>query len=346
MPTSGSEIEKIMRALLTECVLDRAQVNIVAACLSCLSIAAPFSLCAQTYPSKPIRVIVPYAAGGAGDIMGRVIGQKLTDMWGQQVQVELRPGAAGMIGAATVAKSPADGYTVLLGAQAETTVNQSLYSKITYDPQKDLVPVAMAGLLPLVLIVNPSLPVKSVRDFVSLARSKPGEVTYGTAGHGTTAHLAMEHLKRVTGIDLTHVTYKGGAEVVVAVIGGHVFSFFSGIPPALPNIGSGRLRALAVSTQQKVSVLPGVPTVSEAGIPDFDIANWFGYFVPMGTPKEVIARLNAGVQAAMRDPEVRRQLDRQGIVPRETTQADFAGFVALEQTKYARIIKESGIKVD
>ncbi len=334
-----------MRALLTERALDRVHVDI-AAFLGGLCIAASFPLWAQTYPGKPIRVIVPYAAGGAGDIMGRVIGQKLTETWGQQVQVELRPGAAGMIGAAAVAKSPADGYTVLLGAQAETTVNQSLYSKIAYDPQKDLVPVAMAGLLPLVLIVNPSLPVKSVREFVSLARGKPGEVTYGTAGHGTTAHLAMEHLKRVSGIDLTHVTYKGGSEVVVAVIGGHVFSFFSGIPPALSNIASGRLRALAVSTQQRVAVLPGIPTVAEAGIPQFDIANWFGYFVPTGTPKEAIAKLNAGVQAAMRDPEVRRQLDRQGIVPRETTQADFAGFVALEQTKYAQIIRESGIKAD
>ena len=318
----------------------------VAALVSCASIAASLPLSAQTYPAKPIRVIVPYAAGGAGDIVGRVIGQKLTDAWGQQMIVDLRPGAAGMIGAAAVAKSAADGYTVLLGAQAETTVNQSLYSKINYDPSKDLVPVAMAGLLPLVLVVSPSLPAKSVREFIALARAKPGEVTYGTAGHGTTAHLAMEYLQRVSRVSLTHVTYKGGSEVVTAVMGGHVVSFFSGIPPALAHIGSGRLRALAVSTLRRVDVFPQVPTVAESGIPEFDIANWFGYFVPAGTPQAIVARLNAGVQSAIKDPGVREQLARQGIVLAETTQEAFASFVAVEQQKYAKIIRESGIRVD
>ena len=313
---------------------------------TCVALGAASPLCAQGYPAKPVRVIVPYAAGGAGDIMGRVVGQKLTDAWGQQVIVEMRPGAAGMIGASAVAKSPADGYTVLLGAQAETTVNQNLYSKINYDPQKELVPVALAGLLPLVLVVTPSLPAKSVREFIALAKAKPREVTYGTAGHGTTAHLAMEYLQRVSRVELTHVTYKGGSEVVIAVAGGHVVSFFSGIPPALAHIGSGRLRALAVSTAQKVEVLPNVPTVAESGVPDFDIANWFGYFVPAGTPEAVIAKLNAGIQQAIKDPGIKEQLGRQGIVLAETTQQAFAGFVTSEQKKYARIIKESGIRAE
>jgi tripartite-type tricarboxylate transporter receptor subunit TctC len=308
--------------------------------------AASHSALAQAYPSKPVRIIVPYAAGGAGDIMGRVIGQKLTDLWSQQIVVDLRPGAAGMIGAAAVARSPADGYTVLLGAQAETAVNQILYARISYDPQKDLVPIAMAGLLPMVLVVSPTLPVKSLREFIALARSKPAEVTYGTAGHGTTAHLAMEYLKRVSHTDLTHVTYRGGSEVVTAVMGGHVASFFSGIPPALPQIGAGRLKALAVSTIKRVEVLPGVATVAESGVPGFDIANWFGYFVPAGTPAAVVATLNGGIQSAIKDPGVRAQLNRQGIVEVETTQEEFANFVALEQKKYARIIKDSGIKVD
>lgn len=318
----------------------------VAAFAACVSLGASLQSSGQPYPSKPIRVIVPYAAGGAGDIMGRVIGQKLNDAWGQQVVVDMRPGAAGMIGASAVAKSPPDGYTVLLGAQAETTVNQSMYSKINYDAQKELVPVAMAGVLPLVLVVTPALPVKSLRDFINLAKAKPREVTYGTAGLGTTAHLAMEYLQRASRIELTHVTYKGGAEVVIAVAGGHVVSFFSGIPPALPHIGSGRLRALGVSTAHRVDVLPDVPTVAEAGVPDFDIANWFGYFVPTGTPAAIVAKLNAGIQSAVRDATVKEQLARQGIVLVETTQEKFASFVSAEHKKYAKIIKDSGIRAD
>jgi len=318
----------------------------IAAFAACVLIGASLQSFAQVYPSKPIRVIVPYAAGGAGDIMGRVIGQKLNDAWGQQVVVDMRPGAAGIIGASAVAKSPPDGYTVLLGAQAETTVNQSMYSKINYDAQKELVPVAMAGLLPLVLVVTPAFPVKSLRDFINLAKAKPREVTYGTAGLGTTAHLAMEYLQRASRIELTHVTYKGGAEVVIAVAGGHVVSFFSGIPPALPHIGSGRLRALGVSTAQRVDVLRDVPTVAESGIPDFDIANWFGYFVPTGTPEAVAAKLNMGIQSAIKDPLVKEQLARQGIVLVEMTQDRFAAFVSAEHKKYAKIIKDSGIRAD
>lgn len=301
---------------------------------------------AQSYPAKPVRVIVPYAAGGAGDIMARVFGQKLNDAWGQQVIVEMRPGAAGMIGASAVAKAAPDGYTVLLGAQAETTVNQSMYSKINYDAQKELVPVAMAGILPLVLVVTPTLPARTLRDFIALARSQPREVTYGTAGLGTTAHLAMEYLQRASRIELTHVTYKGGSEVVIAVAGGHVVSFFSGIPPALPHIGSGRLRALGISTARRVDVLPDVPTVAEAGVRDFDIANWFGYFVPTGTPDPVVTKLNAGIQSAIRDAAVKEQLARQGIVLSESTPEKFAGFVSAEHKKYAKIIKDSGIRAD
>jgi tripartite-type tricarboxylate transporter receptor subunit TctC len=315
-------------------------------CLTGVVFAMPWQISAQGYPVKPVRVIVPYAAGGAGDIMGRVYGQKLAELLGQPFVVELRPGAAGMLGTAAVAKSAPDGYVVLLGAQAETTVNQNLYSKMSYDPLKDLVPVAMAGILPLVLVVTPALPARSVKEYVALARGRPGELTYGTAGHGTTAHLGMEYLRRAAGIDLVHVTYKGGSEVVTAVAGGHVMSFLSGIPPALPHIQSGRLRAIGISTKDRVQVLADVPTLAEGGIKGFDIANWFGYFTPAGTARDVIARLNTGVQTAIRDPEVRKVLDRQGIVPLETTPDDFARFTASEARKYAQIIRESGIRIE
>jgi len=315
-------------------------------CLAGALSMVPSQILAQGYPAKPVRVIVPYAAGGAGDIMARVYGQKLAELLAQPFVVDLRPGAAGMLGTAAVAKSAPDGYVVLLGAQAETTVNQNLYSRMSYDPLKDLLPVAMAGILPLVLVVTPALPASSVKEYVALARGRPGELTYGTAGHGTTAHLGMEYLRRAMGIDLVHVTYKGGSEVVTAVAGGHVMSFLSGIPPALPHIQSGRLRAIGISTKDRVHVLADVPTLAEGGIKGFDIANWFGYFVPAGTARDVVARLNSGVQTAIKDPEVRKILERQGIVPAATTPDEFARFTASEAKKYAQIIRDSGIRIE
>lgn len=301
----------------------------------------------QTYPSKPVRVIVPYVPGGAGDIMARVIGQKMTESWGRQVIVENRPGATGMIGAAAAAKAAPDGHTLLLGYTSEIAINPSLFSKMTYDPAKELTPIAMAGVLPLLLVSNPSLPVKSVRELIALAKARPGEITYGSAGNGTPAHLGMEYLKRTAKVDMIHVPYKGGAEVVSAIIGGHVMLFFSGIPPAIPHVKTGKLRALAVSTARRVPMLADTPTVTESGgIRGFDIAAWFGYFAPAGTPKDIINKVNAAVNAILRNPDIARQFERQGIVISEMSLEQFASFIDAETRQYGRLVKESGARAE
>jgi tripartite-type tricarboxylate transporter receptor subunit TctC len=301
---------------------------------------------AQVFPSKAVRVVVPYAPGGAGDIMARTIALRLTESWGQQVIVENRPGAAGMIGAAAVAKANPDGYTVLLGYTSEIAVNPSLYRKMAYDPLQDLAPVTLAGILPLLLVSNPSLPVRTVRDIVTLARTRPGEMTYGSAGSGTPAHLGMEYLKRTAGIDITHIPYKGGSEVVTAILGGHVMLFFSGIPPAIPHVKSGRLRPIAVSTRQRARILPDVPTVEQSGIRGFDLSGWFGYFVPTGTPREVIDKFHAAVNSILMTPEVVKQFDQQGIITMNMTPEAFSSFIRSEFQKYSKIVRESGAQVN
>lgn len=301
---------------------------------------------AQEYPTKTVRIIVPYAPGGAGDVMARVIGHKMSDSWGQQVIVDNRPGAAGMIGAAIVAKSLPDGHTILLGYTSEIAVSPNLYSKMTYDPLRELSAVAMAGVLPLLLVANPSLPVRSVKDMLALAKARPGQITYGSAGNGTPAHLGMELLKTIAKVDMTHVPYKGGAEVVTAILGGHVMLFFSGIPPAIPHVTAGKLRALAVSTKSRAPSLPEIPTVAESGVPGFDLSGWFGYFVPAGTPRQVIDKINEAVNSAIKNPDVAKQFDRQGVVVSVMSPPELAAFVDRETKKYAQVIKQSGAKAD
>lgn len=310
--------------------------------LAAVLVAVPAAI-AQTFPGKLVRVIVPYSPGGSGDIMARVIGQRLAQSWGQQVIIENRPGANGMIGAAAAAKAVPDGYTLLLGYTSEIVINPSLYRKLAYDPAKELDPITMAGTLPLLLIGNPSFPAKGLKDLVALARARPGDVLYGSAGIGSPAHLGMEYLGRLTRTSMTHVTYKGGADAVLAVIGGQVMVFFSGIPPAIPHVQSGRLRALAVSTAARVAVLPNVPTVAESGAPGFDMTAWFGYFAPTGTPAEAVNRVAEGVGAALRDAQIVRQLEAQGIVVVEMAPARFSEFVRRDAQQYARIIREAGV---
>ena len=311
-----------------------------------IAVALSFTTHAQTYPSKPVRVIVPYPPGGAGDIIARTIGQKLSQAWGQQVVVENRPGAAGMIGAAQAAKSPADGYTLLLGYTAEIAINPKLYSKIAYDPEKELVPVAMGGILPLLLVSNPSLPVKSVKDIIALAKAKPNQVIYGSAGYGSPAHLGMEYLKRTAKVEITHVPYKGGAEVVTAIMTGDVMLFFSGIPPAIPFVNSGRLRALAVSTKNRFQGLPNIPTVAESGVPGFDLSGWFGYFVPTGTPQDMIEKLNSSISATLKGEDLAKQFLQQGILIDQMNPEQFGTYIRNETQKYARLIKESGARTE
>jgi tripartite-type tricarboxylate transporter receptor subunit TctC len=306
-----------------------------------LAVAQPVN--AQGYPSKPIRVIVPYATGGATDLIARLVGQKLTERLGQPVIVENRPGAGGVIGAEAGARAPADGHTVLLAVPAEMVILPHL-QKMPYRVERDFAPVSLAAVTPLILVVHPALPVKTVQNLIALARSRPGQLTYASAGTGGVQHLAGELLKINAKIDLLHVPYKGAGPVMPDLLGGHVPMFFSGMPPAMPHVRAGKLRALAVTTAKRSPTVPEVPTMQESGMPGFDISNWFAYFVPAGTPAEAITKLNAEMNRALKLQDVREKLASVGAEVVGTSPQELEKFVQVESDKFAQLIKASGAK--
>ena len=299
---------------------------------------------AQGYPAKPIRIVVPFAPGGATDLIARVVGQKLADSMGQQVTVENRLGASGMIGADHVAKSVPDGYTLLMASTAEIAINPSLYPKMSYDPAKDLAPVTLAGITPLILVVNPGSPAGSVAELVAHAKAKSGSMSYASAGNGSVQHLSGELLKMLTSIDMVHVPYKGAAPALSDLLGNQVGLFFSGMPPAMPHVKSGKLRALAVTTPKRSPAAPDVPTMAEAGVAGFDISNWFGVFAPAGTPDDVLNKLNAEFVKALALPDVKERLSSQGAETVGNTRSEFAAFIKAEMVKYEKLIRVSGAK--
>lgn len=300
----------------------------------------------EKYPNKPVRIVVPYAAGGAGTIIAHLVGQKLTETWRQQVIVDSRPGASGMIGADIVAKAPPDGYTLLAGYTPEVAINVSLFSKMTYDPLRNFTPIALTAVAPMILLVHPSVPVNSVKALIDLARRRPGDVTYGSVGNGSPAHLAYELLNRRAKVKMTHVPYKGAAPALTDLLGGHVFTFFSGMPPAMPHVRAARLRGLAVSTAKRSSAAPDVPTVAESGIQGFDIPTWFSLLAPAGTPQEIVLKLNAEVVRAVNTRELKSKLAELGAETADMTPNEFAAFVKSEIAKYAKIVKESGARAN
>ena len=325
----------------------RLRKGFVAACslvAAMLCTAAP--VVAQTYPTKTVQIIVAYPPGGSGDLMARVIAERMTSLWGQQVIVVNRPGAAGMIAAEAAAKSPSDGHVIFLGYTSEIAVNQSLYSKMTYDPLRDLAPVAMSGVLPLLLVANASLPARTVEEILALARARPGDLTFASSGVGAPASLGMELLMSSAKVKLLNVPYKGGGEIMSAVVGGQVMLFFSSIPPALQFVESGKLRAVAVSTRSRVPSLPDVPTIAESGVPDFDVSGWFAFFVPTGTPRPVIDKIADAVNSTVRDPQISKQFSSSGIVVSVMTPEQLGSFVQEEAKKYAQIIKQAGVKIE
>ena len=319
----------------------RREVLMVWAC--CAAVAFAGNAPAQGYPAKQVRVIAPYAPGGALDLTARTVGQKMQESMKQTIVVDNRPGAGGVIGADLVAKAAPDGYTVLLASPAEIAILPHL-QKMPYNVQKDLAPVSMAVITPLVLVVNPSLPVKNVKELIALARTRPGELTYASAGTGGVQHLAGELLKITMKIDMIHVPYKGAGPVMPDLIGGHVPMFFSGMPPAMPHVRAGKLRALAVTTTRRSPAAPDVPTMGEAGVPGFDISNWFAYFVPAATPKDVVARLNTEVNRGLRMKDVKDKLANVGAETVGTSPEELDKFVRAESDKFANLIKLSGAK--
>ena len=320
-------------------------------CIARLAVIALFALTAvaargDTFPSRPIRIVVPFAAGGATDLIARVVGQKLTESLGQAVVVENRPGASGMIGADLVAKAPPDGYTLLMASTAEIAINPSLYSKMSYDPQKDLAPITLAGVTPLILVVNPASPLHSVADIVKEAKAHPGTISFASAGNGSVQHLSGELVKVLTSTDMVHVPYKGAAPALTDVLSGQVTMFFSGMPPAMPHVKSGKLRALAVTTPKRSPAAPDVPTMAEAGVQGFDISNWFGLLAPAGTPPGILDKLHDEAVKALMQPTVKERLAEQGAEVVADSREHFGAFIKAEADKYAKLIKVSGAKAD
>ncbi len=301
---------------------------------------------AQNFPVKPLRIIAPYAPGGTVDILARIVAVKLSEAYGQQVIVDHRPGASGMIGTDLAAKAAPDGYTMLMAYTAEIAITVNLFRKIAYDPVRDLQPVTLAATAPMVLVTHPSLPVKTVKDIVALAKAKPNALTYASSGTGGPNHLATELLQHNAKVLMTHVPYKGAAPALIDVLGGHVTMFFSGIVVAIPHVKSGKLRGIAVSTAKRSAAAPDIPAVAESGMPGFDVPTWYGVFVPAGTPRDIVNRLHGGITNAINAPDVKDRLIREGAEPAPNTPDQFAKFIQSEIAKFASIIRTSGAKAD
>lgn len=298
------------------------------------------------YPTKPVRIVVPFAAGGSTDILIRTVSHKLSELLGQQLIIDNRGGAGGSIGAELAAKAAPDGYTVMATTSGVVVVNPSLYRKLSYDPFKDFRPVAIIASLPNMLVVHPSLPVRTVRDLVALAKAKPGELTYASGGNGTSNHLAGELLKYRAGIDVTHVPYKGGGPAVVATLTGEVTMLFATMPSALGHVGSGRLRGLAVTSRKRSPAAPDLPTMIEAGVKDFEVAIWIGMLAPRATPDAVIERLNGEVRRALQSQDVLAKLKSGGYEPVGSSPQEMAASMKAEFETWARVIKAAGIAAD
>lgn len=308
--------------------------------------AGAFGAAAQGYPSKPVRMVVGFPPGGGTDVVARVIGQKLSEWWGQAVAVENRPGATGTIGADAVAKSAPDGYTLLMGHVNSHAIAPNLFKQLPYDPIRDFAAVAYVGYVPNVLAVHPSVPAKSMRELIALAKAKPGSLHFASSGNGSTQHLAGEMFKQLAGIDMVHVPYKGSGDAIKDLLGGVVELNFDTMPPVVEHIRNGRLRGLAISTPQRLAQLPDVPTFVEEGMTGFDVTNWYGVMAPAATPRELVARLNADINKAMRVPEVRERLERVGTQLKEQSAAEFSAFMKAELVKYAKLVKDADIKID
>jgi len=303
-------------------------------------------LWAQTYPAKSVRIVLGFSAGGSSDILARLLATKLTDTLGQTVVIDNRPGAGGNIAAELVAKSPPDGYTLLLGNQGIFATNVSLYSKIGYDPLRDFAPIVLLASQPNVLVVHPSLPVKSVKDLIALAKRNPDELNYASSGSGAATHLAGELFKSMAGVRIVHIPYKGAPQALSDVIAGQVQLMFASVTSAKAQMDANRLRALAVSDTKRLGVLPQLPTISEAGLPGYEARAWHGVVAPAGTPAAVVTRLNGEFQKAIQLPDVRANLAAQGAEVLGSTPQEFAAYIKSEIPKWARIIKESGARAD
>jgi tripartite-type tricarboxylate transporter receptor subunit TctC len=303
----------------------------------------PSACWAQSYPAKPVRYVVPFPAGASPDIVARLITDRLGRIWGQQVLVDNRSGAGGTVGAAIAAKSPADGYTLFQCNIASSAIAESLYAKLPYDSQRDFAPLSLIGTTASVLIVHPSLPARSVKEFIAYARANPGKLSYGTSAAGTSPQLAMELIKLTAKIDVVHVAYKGGPQALSDMIGGQIPSSVQTAPSALPSIQGERVRALAVTSLKRISQLPSVPTLDEAALPGFEVNSWYGLCAPAGTPAPILEKVHADLTAVLRMPETQQRLRDMVVEAAPTSRDEFEQFIRAETTRWARVIKAAGI---
>ncbi len=308
--------------------------------------AAPAQVPASEYPKRPIRMVVPFPPGGATDILARVVGKRLTDVWSQNVIIDNRPGAGGTLGANLVAKANMDGYTLVMGTNASHAIAPSLYANLAYDPLKDFAPITLVAIVPQVVVVHPALPVKNIRELIALAKQKPGELNFSSAGQGTPGHLGMELFKMMTGTNMIHVPYQGGAPGLAAVAGGQVQFMADNMNSALPFIRAGRVRAIAVTSAQRSGALPEMPTIAEQGVTGFDSGSWFGMFAPAGTPAAIVAKLHAETVKTLNLPDVKQTLAQQGAEVGANTPAQFTELIRSDITRWAKVTKAAGVKAN
>ena len=310
-----------------------------------ISTLTPNFASAQSWPQKPIRMVIPYPPGGPTGVMGRLVATKLPELLGQPVIVDNKPGASGQMGAADVAKAAPDGYTFLTNASIHV-INPHVYSKPMVDPIREFTPVALIGVVPLVMVVPPMQPAKDVKEFIAWAKANPGKVNFASASSASAQHLAGEHFKQVTGIDMQHVPYNGSGPALADLVGGHVQLMFDSLPSSMSFIRSGKLKALGASSTKRLAVLPDVPTLIEAGVPDFDLTTWYGVWAPVGTPKDIVARMNAEIVRLVVMPDMKEKLAGLGVEASAFTPEQFAAFNRTEYERWGRIVRAANIKLD
>jgi len=315
-------------------------------CGIAMACTAAAAAAADTYPAKPVRWIVPFPPGGGTDLISRTVAAKLAEAWKVQVVPDNRPGSGGTIGMNAAAKSPADGYTIVLGQASNVAVAPGLYAKLPYDPLRDFLPVTQVIAAPLVIVSHPSFPAKSMKELVARAKAQPGAITFGSPGNGTIGHLSMELLKSLAKIDMLHIPYTGASRAITELMGGQIVVYSSSMPPAIPLIHAGKLKALGVTTAKRLAPLPDVPTVAESAVPGYEAVNWYGVFAPAGTPREIVAKLHDDIARVLQQPDVQKRFAGEGGDVVANTPEEFGAFIRREIPKWTKVIKDSGARVD
>lgn len=300
---------------------------------------------ATAFPTKPIRIIVAYTPAGTTDILARAVGQKMSEAWGQPVIIDNRPGANGNIGTEVAARAVPDGHSLVMATAGTHGINVSLYRKLNWHPVKDFVPVSLTAMVPNIMVVNNSLPVKNVKEFIAHVKANPGKLSYGSPGNGSTAHLSMELFKTMTGSNIVHIPYKGSAGVLADVMGGQIAVTIDNMPPYVPQVRAGKIRALAVSTAKRSSAMPDLPTIAEAGVPGYEAGAWFGLLAPAGTPKAIVMRLSAENARILKLPDVSKRISELGADPVGSTPEEFVALIQSEIAKWAKVIKDANVEL-